>query len=118
MFISPFDLEHGLWATSLALFLPICYTAGTSRRRYGLIGPNGCGKSTLLASLAAREVPCPEHIDIFHLDREAPATDMSSLEMVMSVDEERLRLEKEAEHLAELDMSPDIEARMQDVYDR
>lgn len=83
-----------------------------------MIGPNGCGKSTLLSALAAREIPCPEHIDIFHLDREAPATDMSSLEMVMSVDEQRLRLEKDAEHLAELEMNPEVEARMHDVYER
>ena len=43
---------------------------------------------------------------------------MTSLEMVLSVDEERLRLEKEAEHLAELEMTPDVEARMHDVYER
>ncbi|CAD7701419.1 unnamed protein product [Ostreobium quekettii] len=87
-------------------------------RRYGLLGPNGCGKSTLLAAIAAREVPSPSHIDMFYLDREAEASDLSALEMVMSVDDERVRLEKEAEHLATLDMSPDIEQRMHDVYDR
>ncbi|KAF5937690.1 hypothetical protein HYC85_025196 [Camellia sinensis] len=69
-------------------------------RRYGLLGLNGCGKSTLLTSIGCRELPIPEHMDIYHLSREIEASDMSSLEAVMSCDEERLRLEKEAEALA------------------
>ena len=36
-------------------------------RRYGLIGQNGCGKSNLLSAIAKREIPIPEHIDIYHL---------------------------------------------------
>lgn len=36
-------------------------------RRYGLLGLNGSGKSTLLAVLGNREVPIPDHIDIFHV---------------------------------------------------
>lgn len=48
-------------------------------RRYGLLGPNGCGKSTLLKALAAREVPIPEHIDMYLLDREIAASDMTAL---------------------------------------
>ncbi|KAK3000677.1 hypothetical protein RJ639_020602 [Escallonia herrerae] len=69
-------------------------------RRYGLLGLNGCGKSTLLASIGCRELPIPEHMDIFHLTREIEASDMSSLEAVINCDEERLKLEKEAEALA------------------
>lgn len=69
-------------------------------RRYGLLGLNGCGKSTLLAAIGSRELPIPEHMDIFHLTREIEASDMSSLEAVINCDEERLRLEKEAEALA------------------
>lgn len=42
-------------------------------RRYGLLGVNGCGKSSLLSVLGHREVPIPDHIDIFHLTREIPA---------------------------------------------
>lgn len=68
-------------------------------RRYGLLGLNGSGKSTLLAVLGNREVPVPEHIDIFHLTREIPASDKSALQCVMEVDEERVRLEKLAEEL-------------------
>ncbi|GFZ12825.1 ABC transporter family protein [Actinidia rufa] len=69
-------------------------------RRYGLLGLNGCGKSTLLTAIGCRELPIPEHMDIYHLSREIEASDMSSLEAVISCDEERLRLEKEAEALA------------------
>lgn len=72
-------------------------------RRYGLLGLNGCGKSTLLTAIGLRELPIPEHMDIFHLTREIEASDMSALEAVMSCDEERLRLEKEVEALVAQD---------------
>ncbi|CAG8550304.1 4236_t:CDS:10 [Diversispora eburnea] len=68
-------------------------------RRYGLIGANGSGKSTFLASLAAREAPIPEHIDVYLLNQEAEP------------------LEKEVEDiLAELDGADD--PRLEDLYDR
>lgn len=57
------------------------------------------GKSTLLAVLGNREVPIPDHIDIFHLTREMAASDKSALQCVMEVDEERMKLEKLAEEL-------------------
>lgn len=38
--------------------------------RYGLIGRNGSGKSTFLKALAAREVPIPDHMDIYLLENE------------------------------------------------
>ncbi|GMY15958.1 ABC transporter F family member 1 [Fagus crenata] len=72
-------------------------------RRYGLLGLNGCGKSTLLTAIGYRELPIPDHMDIYHLSREIEASDMSSLEAVISCDEERLNLEKEAEALAAQD---------------
>ncbi|XP_042035135.1 ABC transporter F family member 1-like [Salvia splendens] len=72
-------------------------------RRYGLLGLNGCGKSTLLASIGARELPIPEHMDIYHLSREIEASDMSSLQAVISCDEVRLKLEKEVEILSAKD---------------
>ncbi|KAE8712722.1 ATP-binding cassette sub-family F member 2 [Hibiscus syriacus] len=72
-------------------------------RRYGLLGLNGCGKSTLLTAIGLRELPIPDHMDIYHLTREIEASDMSSLDAVISCDEERLKLEKEAELLVEQD---------------
>ena len=47
-----------------------------------------------------REVPIPDHMDIYHLTREIDATEMTALEAVKNVDSERLVLEKEAEKLA------------------
>lgn len=91
---------------------------GKPCRRYGLLGPNGCGKSCLLKSLAAREVPIPEHIDIYHLDREAAASEETALDCVKSVDDERIRLDKEAEALLEQEMCPEIEQRLEDIYER
>ncbi|CAJ2660757.1 unnamed protein product [Trifolium pratense] len=72
-------------------------------RRYGLLGLNGCGKSTLLTAIGLRELPIPDHMDIYHLSREIEASDMSALEAVISCDEERLKLEKEAEILGAQD---------------
>jgi ATP-binding cassette subfamily F protein 2 len=68
--------------------------------RYGLIGRNGCGKSTLMKALGARAVPIPRGIDIFFLDQEVePSDTVTALDAVMSVDEERTKLEKMAEDL-------------------
>lgn len=86
-------------------------------RRYGLIGLNGCGKSTLLAALAQKELPVPDHIDVFLLRREMAPSDKTALECVMEVDEERIRLEKESEILATKDDNESHE-RLMDVYER
>lgn len=58
------------------------------------------GKSSLLSVLGNREVPIPDHVDIFHLKREMPPSDKTALECVMEVDQERIRLEQDAEQLA------------------
>eukprot|EP00667_Euglena_gracilis_P004103 EG_transcript_4118 len=72
--------------------------------RYGLIGANGSGKSTLLAAIAAREIPIPEHIDIWHLHEEAAPSDRSALDAVVdTVRDEFIRLEKLIEQLLEDD---------------
>jgi len=54
-------------------------------RRYGLIGSNGSGKSTLLAAIAARELPIPDHIDIWHVHEEAQPSDITALQAVVDV---------------------------------
>ena len=47
------------------------------------------GKSTLLTTIGERELPIPQHIDIYHLKEEIPASDKTPLQCVMEVDEER-----------------------------
>lgn len=54
----------------------------------------------MLTAIGLREVPIPDHMDIYHLTREIDATEMTALEAVKNVDSERLVLEKEAEKLA------------------
>ena len=85
--------------------------------RYGLIGANGSGKSSLLAVLGNREVPVQNHIDIYYLSREMPASEKSALEAVMEADEERIKLEKLAEELVHLEDDESQEYLME-VYDR
>merc|ERR1712142_531016 len=89
----------------------------TFGHKYGLIGLNGCGKSTLMSTISNRECPIPAHVDIFHVTREIARSTKSALECVMEVDEERIRLEAEAEELAlnENEMSQD---RLTDIYER
>lgn len=86
-------------------------------RRYGVIGLNGCGKSSLLAVLGNREVPIPDHMDIFYLTREIPASTKSALQCVMEVDEERIKLEKLAEELAMSEEDSDQD-QLIDIYER
>ncbi|KAJ3272290.1 hypothetical protein HDV01_005829 [Terramyces sp. JEL0728] len=85
-------------------------------RRYGLIGPNGSGKSTFLQSLAAREAPIPEHIDIYLLNAEYAPTEMTALEAVINDAEQEIkRLEKLMEDI----LSEDPESPLLDgIYDR
>ncbi|KAK7478947.1 hypothetical protein BaRGS_00029814 [Batillaria attramentaria] len=86
-------------------------------RRYGLLGLNGCGKTSLLAALANREVPIPDHIDIFLLRREMAPSDKTALETVIEVDQERMRLEKESEELGHK-TDPESHERLMTVYER
>uniref|UniRef100_A0A3B3B738 ATP-binding cassette, sub-family F (GCN20), member 2b n=1 Tax=Oryzias melastigma TaxID=30732 RepID=A0A3B3B738_ORYME len=86
-----------------------------SGRRYGLIGLNGTGKSMLLSAIGNREVPIPEHIDIYHLTREMAPSDKTALQCVMEVDEQRIMLEKEAERLAHEDSECE---KLMELYER
>uniref|UniRef100_H2Y9Z5 ABC transporter domain-containing protein n=1 Tax=Ciona savignyi TaxID=51511 RepID=H2Y9Z5_CIOSA len=83
--------------------------------RYGLIGANGCGKSTMLASLGGREVPIPDHIDSFHLKNEASPSDNTPLQYVLDVDDERHRLELDAEKIMAVDPESD---QLFKIYER
>mmetsp|Transcript_32487 Transcript_32487/g.41568 ORF Transcript_32487/g.41568 Transcript_32487/m.41568 type:complete len:593 (+) Transcript_32487:167-1945(+) len=83
--------------------------------RYGFIGRNGCGKTTFMKVLGARALPIPEGIDMFYLAEEIEAGEITPLEAVMSVDEERTKLEKEQDDLQELLME---DAENEEVLDR
>ncbi|KAF9285837.1 ABC transporter ATP-binding protein arb1 [Mortierella alpina] len=87
-------------------------------RRYGLIGANGSGKSTFLECLAAREVPIPEHIDIYLLQEEAAPSDLNAIESVVTEARHEVeRLEKQVEDiLAEVDGAEN--PLLDDIYDR
>lgn len=86
-------------------------------RRYGLIGANGCGKSTFLACLGRREVPIQDHIDIYYLTREIASSEKTALEAVLDVDEERKRLEEQADELMQYH-DDDSQEQLMDIYER
>eukprot|EP01086_Lenisia_limosa_P014372 TRINITY_DN4477_c0_g1_i1.p1 TRINITY_DN4477_c0_g1~~TRINITY_DN4477_c0_g1_i1.p1 ORF type:complete len:582 (-),score=189.52 TRINITY_DN4477_c0_g1_i1:33-1778(-) len=88
-------------------------------RRYGLLAPNGAGKSTLLRAIASREVPLPDHIDVYMLDGEYPKTDLTPIEAVMDdVETQKERLEELAEELSSYaDPSPEIEDQLHQAYE-
>jgi len=85
--------------------------------RYAVIGPNGCGKSTMFAAIAAKEIPIQDHIDIFYLTREMPASEKTALQCVMEVDQERNRLEKLAEELADA-QDQESQDYLMNIYER
>jgi len=87
-------------------------------QRYGLLGANGSGKSTFLATLAAREVPIPEHIDVYLLKEEAEPSDLNGVEYILAEARKKVELlESEIEKMA---MDPDNmdEVALQGLYDR
>jgi len=79
-------------------------------RRYGLIGANGSGKTSLLAAIAARELPIPDHVDMWFVHREAEPEKITALQAVIDIGQ------KEYERLEELTtklMEEDMEANME-----
>ena len=94
-----------------------CMIELTIGRRYGLLGKNGCGKTNLLQVLANREVPVPDHMDLYHLHQEAAPTDRTALESVVDhVKKEVTRLEELEAQIME-ESGPEDE-RLIDIYDR
>ncbi|KAA8896762.1 hypothetical protein TRICI_006847 [Trichomonascus ciferrii] len=86
-------------------------------RRYGLLGENGCGKSTLLRSIAAREFPIPETIDIYLLNEPADPSDYSAIQWVVKEAENTLAgLEKQVEDILEAE-GPEAPV-LEDLYER
>ncbi|CAJ0577055.1 unnamed protein product, partial [Mesorhabditis spiculigera] len=86
-------------------------------RRYGLIGLNGSGKSTIMQSIYNREMPLPDHLDMFMVSREMEASTKTALQAVVDVDEERKHLEKLSEELAACD-DDESQQKLMDIYER
>lgn len=85
-------------------------------RRYGLLGENGCGKSTLLKSIATREFPVPEHVDVYLLNEGAPPSELGALEWVVREAQNQLdSMEKRAEEILE-QQGPESPI-LEDLYD-
>lgn len=116
----PASRDCKITSTSLVFHGKVLITDSTLElnfgRRYGLLGENGCGKSTLLKSIATREFPVPEHIDVYLLNEGAPPTEFGALEWVVREAQHQLdSMEKRAEEILEHDgpESPILE----DLYD-
>jgi ATP-binding cassette subfamily F protein 2 len=89
----------------------------TYGHRYGLVAQNGSGKSTLLKCLATRQVPIPDFIDIWYLDKEADPSDRTALESVIdTVRNEKERLEKLEENIMS-EEGPD-DPRLEAIYEK
>ena len=75
------------------------------------------GKSTLLAAIGQRELAIPAHIDIYHLVKEVDPSDSTPMQIVSSCDEERDRLQAEADRM--IDEGDGIDdGRLDDLYER
>mmetsp|Transcript_6780 Transcript_6780/g.7767 ORF Transcript_6780/g.7767 Transcript_6780/m.7767 type:complete len:603 (+) Transcript_6780:211-2019(+) len=94
-----------------------CSIELTIGRRYGLLGQNGCGKTNFLSCLANREVPIPDHMDLYHLHTEAEPSDRTGLEAVIDhIKNELATLEKMEEEILST-VGPEDE-RLEGIYQR
>jgi len=89
----------------------------TYGHRYGLVAQNGSGKTTLLKCIATRQIPIPDFIDVWYLDREAEPSDRTALEAVIdTVRNEKERLEKLEEDIMS-EVGPD-DPRLEAIYEK
>jgi len=113
------DLKIDNFSMSLAgaELVKDCTIELTIGNRYGLLGQNGCGKTNFLQCLALREVPIPEHMDLYHLSTEVDPSNRSGLESVIDwIKEELARLEKMEEEI--LSTSGPEDERLESIYAR
>merc|ERR1719458_1002813 len=86
-----------------------------------MIGMNGSGKSTMLAAIAAREIPIPDHVDMWFLDSEAKPEEVTAVDAVVQVvAQEHERLTDLSQKLLEEDAEKnmDLIADIGDKLDR
>ncbi|CEP62949.1 ATP-binding cassette family ATPase ARB1 LALA0_S06e07602g [Lachancea lanzarotensis] len=86
-------------------------------RRYGLLGENGCGKSTFLKSLATREYPIPEHIDVYLLDEPAEPSEYSALEYVVTEAQNELKRLEDLVEKTIIEDGPESDV-LEGIYER
>ena len=89
----------------------------TFGHRYGLIAQNGAGKTTLLKCIAARQIPIPDFIDIWYLDKEAEPESRSAVDCVIDT----VKLEKERLEALEEDIMSTTgpeDPRLEAVYEK
>ncbi|SCU86534.1 LAMI_0D02520g1_1 [Lachancea mirantina] len=86
-------------------------------RHYGLLGENGCGKSTFLKSLATREYPIPEMIDVYLLDEPAEPSEYSALEYVVREAQNELKRLEDLVEKTILDEGPESDV-LEGLYER
>eukprot|EP00878_Enallax_costatus_P000419 GHUV01000509.1.p1 GENE.GHUV01000509.1~~GHUV01000509.1.p1 ORF type:complete len:618 (+),score=174.18 GHUV01000509.1:250-2103(+) len=98
-------------------YIQDCSIELTIGRRYGLLGQNGCGKTSFLEAIANREVPIPDHLDMYHLHQEAEPSEMTALEAVIDhIKKEMERLHAQEEAIMS-EFGPSDE-RLEAIYDR
>ncbi|KAL6964502.1 ABC transporter F member 4 [Sarracenia purpurea var. burkii] len=77
-------------------------------KRYELVGPNGKGKSTLLKLLAWRKIPVPKNIDVLLVEQEVVGDDKTALEVVVSANEELMKLRQEVASLLDASSAAEV----------
>ena len=92
-----------------------------SGHKVGIVGRNGTGKTTLFKLITNElglddgSIEIPKKMRIGGIAQEAPASDDSLLETVLSADTERTELLKEAETASDPNRIADIHGRLSDI---
>lgn len=92
-----------------------------SGHKVGIVGRNGTGKTTLFKLITNElglddgNIEIPKKMRIGGIAQEAPASDDSLLETVLSADTERTELLKEAETASDPNRIADIHGRLSDI---
>ena len=70
-----------------------------------------------MRALASREIPIPQHIDVFRLSEEADPSDKSAIDVVIEVAEKEVKRLEALEEKLLAEHGPECPA-LQDLYER